>query len=592
MKKFLLGLLLLPAIAFASLTQPDLALLNAANLLKNAGFENGKANWTASGGTFTISSGNTTRVYGNSGGSWDSSASGQTLGSTYTVINSGGLSSQNGVGTCAIRCASGTCTHKLQVYYAGAAIAEQTIQSSTVNFPRTLVNFVFPSSGDVTLRLISVAANEPQAYIDSCYLGRADGYNVFRSAALTNATPYTPTFTGFGTPTNIEFYWSRVGGHMVIKGKFTSGTSTATEARISLPSNYVSADTTLIPTIRSVGKGVYDVPGAFEPSVLIEPSVSYMTFGIQDVSNAGLSKLNGSGTVTSGATLSFFAEIPIQGWNADVDAVQADTTSQMWSGYHGQDCSWSTTSSSYVDPSDDGSCTFTESKNINFGAVTTFGASKPGISFSARLGDTYFVCAAPALQHNTSNTTAAVKLVDDTGTVIATQEYADDTTEQTQAPVCGLWTPSTSGSHTLKLQMRTSAGTLTIISGADPVLHWTIFKASQSFPQPLIKNSVTTPSDDVQMLASAKVSAAGVVSQESGDWINGSCAITSTSTFTCTLNSGFFNGAPTCVASIAEIGSIGFITTDSTSSTVIAKTYDQTASPTAGPFFIQCMGRK
>ncbi len=47
---------------------------------------------------------------------------------------------------------------------------------------------------------------------------------------------YTPTFTGFGTATAIEFWWKRVGDSIQIKGKFTAGTLTSTEARISLPS--------------------------------------------------------------------------------------------------------------------------------------------------------------------------------------------------------------------------------------------------------------------------------------------------------------------------------------------------------------------
>jgi hypothetical protein len=35
-----------------------------------------------------------------------------------------------------------------------------------------------PSSGSLSLRLVSVASNEPEVTIDDCYLGLAEGFNV------------------------------------------------------------------------------------------------------------------------------------------------------------------------------------------------------------------------------------------------------------------------------------------------------------------------------------------------------------------------------------------------------------------------------
>lgn len=593
MKKLFLLISLLSATCLGALSQPDLALLNAGNLLKNAGFENGKANWTASGGSFAIATGVTTRVYGNSGGSWDSSASGQTLGSTYTVSNSGGHSVQNGVGTCAVRCASGTCTHKLQVYFAGAAIAETTVTSSTTSFPRAVVNFVFPTSGDVTLRLISVNANEPTIYVDSCFLGRADAYNVFKSSVLTNALPYTPTFTGFGTPTNVEFYWARVGGHMRIHGKFVAGTTTATEARISLPDGYTSAGTALLPTLRMVGRGTYSSVGNFDNNVLIEPSVSYMTFGTQDATQSGLTKSNGNTLMSAGVTLSFFAEIPIEGWNAEADSVRADMTAQSWAGYHDNNCSFARTNAAYGDPAGDASCTFTERSNSNFGSVTSFqesGNNGAGIVFSTTQPGRYLACA------NTNIVMGAaavgnVELVDGSNTRLKEGEnFTNSSGHVIPMTLCGIYNASSIGSHTLKLRTKADSGSISLLANYASAVEWSVVKISENFPAPLVINSVTTPYEGVERVTRAKVSAAGAVSQESGDWINGSCAITSTSTFTCTLNSGIFSSAPVCTASIAEIGSVGFITTDSTSSTAVAKTYDTTAVATAGAFFIQCAG--
>ncbi len=50
---------------------------------------------------------------------------------------------------------------------------------------------------------------------------------------------------------------------------------------------------------------------------------------------------------------------------------------------------------------------------------------------------------------------------------------------------------------------------------------------------------------------SAKISAAGVVSDENQDFINGNCSITDTSLLTCTYNSNFFSTTPSCTHFVA-----------------------------------------
>ena len=133
---------------------------------------------------------------------------------------------------------------------------------------------------------------------------------------VTSWASYTPTFQGFGTPTNIEFEWRQVGESVEIRGKFTSGTSTAVEARIGLPAGLTSAGTSLIPSIQEVGVGSYNVVSALQGIILIEPSVTYLTIGIQATANAGLTKVNGSALLNSGNIFSFFASVPCAGLSA------------------------------------------------------------------------------------------------------------------------------------------------------------------------------------------------------------------------------------------------------------------------------------
>src|SRR5690606_19435168 len=62
-------------------------------------------------------------------------------------------------------------------------------------------------------------------------------------------TAYTPSFTGFGTVSGVSAWHKRVGSNLLLKWVFTSGTTTATEARMSLPTGLTSADSSKIATL-------------------------------------------------------------------------------------------------------------------------------------------------------------------------------------------------------------------------------------------------------------------------------------------------------------------------------------------------------
>lgn len=92
---------------------------------------------------------------------------------------------------------------------------------------------------------------------------------------------------------------------------------------------------------------------------------------------------------------------------------------------------------------------------------------------------------------------------------------------------------------------------------------------------------------------SAKVSSAGVVSEESVDWINGNASISNTSEYTITFNSGIFSVAPNCVSVPGAYASGGNAITvasiDSTTSSSLRNTMKQGGSFTASAFQIYCM---
>jgi hypothetical protein len=161
-----------------------------------------------------------------------------------------------------------------------------------------------PSNGTVTTSTI-VDGNVTQAKLSTA----------LQSQLNTNWASYTPVFTGFGTVTGINMRWRLVGKSVQIKGVFQTGTTTSTEFRMSLPSGITSSSS--IATLETCGTHINSTAstnnhGGF---VLIEPSVSYVTFSTIDVFGSSpitpLSKTTVSGSQASNSIYSINADIQI-----------------------------------------------------------------------------------------------------------------------------------------------------------------------------------------------------------------------------------------------------------------------------------------
>jgi hypothetical protein len=163
---------------------------------------------------------------------------------------------------------------------------------------------------------------------------------------ITSWQDYTPTFQGFGTPSAVQFEWRQVGEDVEIRGKFTSGTATAVEARIGLPGGLISAGTGIIPSIQIAGSLIaYSTTAAAVRSVLIEPSVAYLTVGEQSAGLAMLTKRDGNGVASSGSQFNFTAKVPCAGLSATTTKtidltqsglIQNSDSSLIFSGNAGQ----------------------------------------------------------------------------------------------------------------------------------------------------------------------------------------------------------------------------------------------------------------
>lgn len=129
---------------------------------------------------------------------------------------------------------------------------------------------------------------------------------------------YTPTLSaGFGTATNVTFYSRRNGSNLDVFGRFTCGTVAASVATITLGYNGTNSNVTtssIIPTLMGIGNVVGTVAFAGAIYVTAEPSVGVINFGIQNGSNSGLAKSNGSAVFNTGSTFTVQCSVPITGW--------------------------------------------------------------------------------------------------------------------------------------------------------------------------------------------------------------------------------------------------------------------------------------
>lgn len=226
MNKLLLGLfaLLASTTALAEVTDVDRALVEKGrNVFRNGGAENGRADWSASGGSILANS--TAAGSGKLGISWDSSAAAQTLILTSSVNVPESLKGRNGAALCKVKVPSGVGTHTFTVDDGTNNLATaQTITSGTT-FSSQVVNFIYPTTATpLRFKFTSVASNEPEIYVDECVA--TDAFNISQVAQATfyaqmkqvgaancsvSATPSIGTYSDLATMASCASAWTNTG---------------------------------------------------------------------------------------------------------------------------------------------------------------------------------------------------------------------------------------------------------------------------------------------------------------------------------------------------------------------------------------------
>jgi hypothetical protein len=604
-----------------------------ANKLANPGFEGGTTGWTASGGLTTTTTSTAANVgSGSKAYDWDSNASSQTLTSTAVSITSGdGLSGQNVVASCRFKAASGTATHKLQLLSGSTSISEVTIASSTSGYVRSTVPIVSaPASGSISLQVLSVASNEPEIFIDDCYLGLAEGFNLSQvsQAALYGsmtvsavncawqntstqtsyggfpadadcASGYTVTDNASAPSTNIpglKFASLPPGDYqVVVTGTMYSGSAGSNAAEFAINDG-----------TNTFGYGVAGATASASANQVYTGSVIGRVKYTTAQSNVTFQVVSRTFNGFTAGTQNIYAQLSTSPLRIDVyrfptsteQAYRPDVQAASWSGYHSSDCSWPRTSTSFGDPTADGTCTFAERTNTNFGTVTSAqsaGSNLPGIVFTPSSATKYFVCATAQTYQTTTGTYGALSLTDGTTEIGSATNNA--TTSVVSVPVCGVYSATSTSPVTLKLQSKSDSSTVNIgYASAYHSVEWSIVRIGQSVPAPVLVGSVTSNSSGQERIERAVISASGGAAlSQSGSWVTTSTS-NSTGNLTVTIAAGIFSAAPTCTCSPQANGSTqaNFCQVDTqtaaTATTVRFATFNDAGSAAARDLNIHCMG--
>jgi hypothetical protein len=198
------------------------------------------------------------------------------------------------------------------------------VEAATVgNKVREVCTFQTASNVTSYRLCIHVASTSASAYSLAIDNVSVSPQQVVYGAPVTDWQSYTPTITGFGTPTNVNFRSRRVGDTLEVQGYFQSGTNTSVTAQVSLgyggSNSNVTIDTTKMTTYAVVGTVGYNGQSStyFGSYVVATGANSYLNFSAQTSTTNNQSLVLGT-FFTNSAYIQFIAKVPILGWSSSV----------------------------------------------------------------------------------------------------------------------------------------------------------------------------------------------------------------------------------------------------------------------------------
>lgn len=232
---------------------------------------------------------------------------------------------------------SGTTDSDIEIYLYD--VTNASLIPVTDKYITGLGNFKFQgifqsSASSTSYRLIFHVATTNA----SAWTLKLDNVKVYRcnqsvlGAAMTDWVSYTPTTTGWGTPTSVSVYYRRVGDSIQVNANLKLGTTTATDATLSLPTGLL-IDTSKISTntvgsnvgtfvVAPRGGGSLTYLGNYAGIVLFDGSATDKIYFGKETGTTVISKLQGN-DYSSGQTITFSFIVPIQGWSSYAGSISS-----------------------------------------------------------------------------------------------------------------------------------------------------------------------------------------------------------------------------------------------------------------------------
>lgn len=185
-------------------------------------------------------------------------------------------------------------------------------QSSTISdkFEATFQTSATGASYRLIAHVASTSALAFELKVDNITVSPS---NYVYGTPITDWVAYTPVYAGLGTVTTTKAFYRRVGQNIEVAIRASTGTHTAVEANISLPSG-LSIDTTTVGSARITG-------GTFKSSIasndcIVETGTLATNMALTAI-GAAEARLNGTG-LNNSQTFDLIATFPIVGWSSSV----------------------------------------------------------------------------------------------------------------------------------------------------------------------------------------------------------------------------------------------------------------------------------
>lgn len=292
--------------------------LNFKNLIENPGFENGStAGWSKTAGTLSVVSVSNGVGAGKFSGNFVHSGAASLYSSQFTLPEyyAGILKV-----SCRVATSASIYTMVLRDVTNSVDIYSQVINPTPAyglgyQFVDQNMEIQFPAGLKVyQLRIVGSAIGS--MLIDNVKVGIKEDPTTWINA-ISDSVSYTPAFQGFGTATAIDCKYSQSGQYLIGEVKFLSGTVTAVEARVGLPTGLLSAsDYTALQVVGETWTQTTNGAGGYvnDTLVLVEPGKNYVVFNAP--ASTTLSKVNANTIFSNTAFQTMRFAVRIQGWTS------------------------------------------------------------------------------------------------------------------------------------------------------------------------------------------------------------------------------------------------------------------------------------